>query len=220
MQLRDQLRSIDVERVIMVPAMVFSLFLALFALFSAGTSASSSVLVDYLSVVYLILLTGFYFMAAVFLLTRSPASARREGALPRIAAYLGTFLPLLFPFLQGSQVPDGVAIFAVALMTSGMSFSLYSLIALGRSFGVEAKVRNLVQRGPYRYIRNPLYVGELITLTGAVCFSPSLPKVVILLTVGAIQVYRAIQEERLLEEHLPEYAAYKLQTKRFVPGLF
>jgi protein-S-isoprenylcysteine O-methyltransferase Ste14 len=29
-----------------------------------------------------------------------------------------------------------------------------------------------------------------------------------------------LQEERLLEAHIPEYAAYKLQTKRFVPGLF
>ena len=51
-------------------------------------------------------------------------------------------------------------------------------------------------------------------------FTEPLPKVVILVAVGAIQVYRAIQEERLLEEHIPEYAAYKLQTKRFVPGLF
>ena len=220
MRLRDQLRSIDVERVIMVPAMVFSLCLALFALFSGGNSGSSSVLVDYLYVIYLTLLTGFYLMALVFLLIRSPAKARSEGVVPRIAAYLGTFLPLLLAFVEGSQVPDGVAIFAVALMTLGMSYSLYSLIALGRSFGVEAKVRNLVQRGPYRFIRNPLYVAEMITLTGAVCFSPSLPKVVILLAVGAIQVYRAIHEERLLEEHIPEYAAYKLQTKRFVPGLF
>jgi protein-S-isoprenylcysteine O-methyltransferase Ste14 len=220
MRLRDQLRSIDVERVIMVPAMIFSLCLALFALFSGVNSGSSSVLVDYLYVLYLILLAGFYIMAAVFLLIRSPAKARREGAVPRIAAYLGTFLPLLFAFVEGSQVPDGVAIFAVALMTLGMSFSLYSLVVLGRSFGVEAKVRNLVQRGPYRFIRNPLYVAEMITLTGAVCFSPSMAKVSILLAIGAIQVYRAVQEERLLEEHIPEYAAYKLQTKRFVPGLF
>ena len=220
MRLHEQLRSMDVERVIMVPAMIFSLCLALFALFSGVNLGSSSALVDSLYVVYLALLTGFYLMAVVFLLIRSPAKARSEGLVPRIAAYLGTFLPLLFAFVEGSQVADGVAVFAVGLMTLGMAFSLYSLISLGRSFGVEAKVRNLVQRGPYRFIRNPLYVGEMITLAGAVCFSPSLPKVMILLACGGIQVYRAIHEERLLEQHIPEYAAYKLQTKRFVPGLF
>jgi protein-S-isoprenylcysteine O-methyltransferase Ste14 len=220
MRLREQLRSVDVERVILVPVMFFFLCLTLFALFAGVNRVSSSGLVDYLHLIYLVLLTSFYFMAAIFLLTRSPARAQSKGVAPTIAAYLGTFLPLLLAFAGGSQVPDGVAIFAVALMTLGMSFSLYSLVALGRSFGVEAKVRNLVQHGPYRFIRNPLYVAEMITLTGAVCFFPSLPKVVILLAVGAIQVYRAVQEERLLEEHIPEYAAYKLQTKRFVPGLF
>ena len=219
MRLRDQLKSIDVERVIMVPAMVFLLCLAVFSLFSRVTTSSSAV-ADNLYVLYLILLTSFYVMAAVFLLIRSPAIARREGALPRIAAYLGTFLPLLLAFVEGSQVSDAMAIFAVALMTFGMGFSLYSLIALGRSFGVEAKVRNLVQRGPYKFIRNPLYVAEMITLIGAVCFSPSWAKVVILIAVGALQVYRAIQEELLLEQHVPEYATYKLHTKRFVPGLF
>ncbi len=93
MRLRDQLKSIDVERVIMVPAMVFSLCLALFALFSGVNLGTSSVLVDYLYVIYLVLLTGFYVMAAVLLLMRSPAKARSERVVPKIAAYLGTFLP-------------------------------------------------------------------------------------------------------------------------------
>lgn len=220
MRLREQLRSMDVERVILVPIMVLLLCVTLFSLLSNADLETPSTLVDYLYLLYLVLLSSFYVIAAVFLLIRSRASAEHQRALPRIAAYLGTFLPLLFAFAGGTEVPDGVAVFAVALMTLGMAFTVYSLVTLGRSFGVEAKVRTLVQRGPYRYIRNPLYVAEMIALAGVVCFSPSLPKVGILVTVGAIQVYRALQEERLLEQHVPEYRAYKLRTKRFVPGLF
>ncbi|MGR0320925.1 methyltransferase family protein [Agromyces sp. ZXT2-3] len=220
MRLREQLRTVDVERLILVPIMVFLLFVTSFTLFVGGRNDGASGIVDYLHLAYLILLTAFYLVAVLLLIIRTPAKARRRGIAPTAAAYAGTFLPFLFAFLGGSDVPPGIELFAVVLMALGMTFSVYSLVTLGRSFGVEAKVRNLVQHGPYRFIRNPLYVGEMITLTGAVCFSPSWAKLGILILVGAIQVYRAIQEERLLEEHIPEYAAYKLRTKRFVPGLF
>lgn len=220
MHLREQLRTMDVERLILVPLIVLLLAATVFALFSEGSRGSSSILVASLHLIYQILLTSFYLMAVILLFARGPAKGRSAGVAPRIAAYVGTFLPLLFAFAGGSEVSDEMALFAVALMTVGMAFTVYSLVTLGRSFGVEPTVRTLVQNGPYRYIRNPLYVGEMITLLGAVCFAPSVLKVAILVAVGAIQVYRAIQEERLLEEHIPEFAAYKLRTKRFVPGLF
>ncbi|WP_426938688.1 methyltransferase family protein [Pseudarthrobacter sp. S3] len=220
MKLRAQLRSIDIERVILVPVMALLLLWSISALFSGGNRASVSVLVTALHLTYQVLMTVFYIMLVFFLLTRNPASARSGRIAPTAAAYVGTFLPFLFVFAGGSEVSEGLASFAVGLMALGMSFTVYSLMTLGKSFGVEPQVRTLVQHGPYRLIRNPLYVGEMVTLTGAVCFSPTLLKTAILLALGAIQAYRAIQEELLLEENLPEYAAYKLRTKRFVPGLF
>ncbi|MGR0219689.1 methyltransferase family protein [Agromyces sp. ZXT2-6] len=220
MRLREQLRSIDVERVVLVPVLVFLLCLTIFSLVSNADRHAASGLAGALYLIYLALLIAFYVIAVLLLIIRTPAKAESTGFAPRAAAYLGTFLPMALAFVGGSEVPDGVAIFAVALMTLGMAFTVYSLAVLGRSFGVEAKVRTLVQHGPYGVIRNPLYVGEIIVLAGAVCFSPSWAKVGILVLVGVIQVYRAIQEERLLEAHVPEYAAYKLRTKRFVPGLF
>jgi len=220
MKLRALLRSIDVERVILVPVMALLLLCAIIALFSGGNNSSSSVLVAALYLSYQVLMTIFYVMVVIFLLTRNPASARSGRIAPTVAAYLGTFLPFLFAFAGGSEVSEGFALFAVGLMTLGMSFTVYSLITLGKSFGVEPQVRTLVQHGPYRLIRNPLYVGEMVTLTGAVCFEPTLLKTAILLTLGAIQAYRAAQEEQLLEANLPQYAAYKLRTKRFVPGVF
>lgn len=220
MSLREQVKAMDVERMILIPILIFFLFITVVSLFSGAKPDTSSELAGFLHVVYVVLLTAFYVLAVLLLIVRSPATARSVGFAPTAAAYLGTFLPLLFAFAPGSEVPDGVAIFAVVLMTLGMAFSIFSLVALGRSFGVEAKVRTLVQHGPYRYIRNPLYVGEMITVTGAVCFSPSVVRVGILVVIGAVQVYRAIKEEQLLEENVPEYSAYKLRTKRFLPGLF
>lgn len=220
MKLRQQSTSIDIERVILVPIMALLLLWAVSALFSGSKVASTFVLVTALHVTYQVLMTVFYILAVFFLVTRKPASARSGRIAATVAAYVGTFLPFLFVFAGKSEVSEGVALFAVGLMALGMSFTVWSLMTLGKSFGVEPQVRTLVQHGPYRLIRNPLYLGEMVTLTGAVCFSPTLLKPAILLALVAVQAYRAIQEEQLLEENLPEYAAYKLRTKRFVPGLF
>ena len=220
MKLSQQSTSIDIERVILVPIMALLLLWAVSALFSGSTVASASGLVTALHVSYQVLMTVFYLMAVFFLLTRNSARARSGRIAPTVAAYVGTFLPFLFVFAGGSEVSEGLALFAVGLMTLGMVFTVWALMTLGKSFGVEPQVRTLVQNGPYRVIRNPLYVGEMITLTGAVCFSPTLLKTAILVALAAVQAYRAIQEEQLLADNLPEYAAYKLRTTRFVPGVF
>jgi len=220
MKLREESTSIDIERVILVPIMALLLLWAVLALFFGAKVASTSALDAALSLTYQVLLTVFYIMAIYFLLTRNPASARSGRIAPTVAAYVGTFLPFLLAFAGGSEVSEGLASFAVGLMTLGMAFTVWSLMTLGKSFGVEPQVRSLVQHGPYRYLRNPLYVGEIITVTGAVCFSPTVLKAAILVALVAVQAYRAIQEEQLLAKNVPEYAAYKLRTARFVPGLF
>lgn len=220
MKLREESTSIDIERVILVPIMALLLLCAVSALFSGSKVASTSALVTALHVAYQVLMTVFYLMVLFFLLTRNSASARSGRIAPTVAAYIGSFLPFLFAFAGGSEVSEGLALFAVGLMTLGMVFTVWSLMTLGKSFGVEPQVRTLVQDGPYRLIRNPLYVGEMVTLIGAVCFSPTLLKTAILVVLAAVQAYRAIQEEQLLADNLPEYAAYKLRTTRFVPGLF
>ena len=39
-------------------------------------------------------------------------------------------------------------------------------MALGRSFGVAPANRGIVVRGPYSFVRHPIYTGYLITHTG------------------------------------------------------
>jgi protein-S-isoprenylcysteine O-methyltransferase Ste14 len=220
MSVRTQLKSTDWERVVVVPIIFFFLIWTIISLFSGSNIHSSSTPVTALLLCYRILLSAFYIMAIILLLIRTDAKARSERVAPRLAAYLGTLLPLLLAYVGGSEVSPGLEIFAVGLMTLGISFAVLSLITLGRSFGIEPQVRTLVRRGTYRFIRHPIYVGEMVALVGAVCFSPSLPRAGIVLAMVVIQTYRAVQEERLLEVNIPEYAEYKKARKRFVPGLF
>jgi protein-S-isoprenylcysteine O-methyltransferase Ste14 len=217
-QLTESLRSLDLERIILVPIFLILLIFSSLSLFAQGT-ASLGGLVGVLVMLYRLLLIAFQVLVVVLLLTRTDAKAKSRRIPPRVAAYAGTFAPLLLGFAASSQVVPGLALAAVSIQAIGMAFVVYSLAILRRSFGVAPQVRTLVRTGPYRFIRHPLYVGEFVTLTGAVLVGPSWQKVVILLVTAALQVYRAIQEERLLSAHDPEYAVYMTETKRFVPGL-
>ena len=218
-QLTESLRSLDLERIVLIPIFSFLMLFSSLSLFAQG-GASLGGLVGVLVLFYRLMLVAFYVLVVVLLLTRSDAKAKSRRVLPRVAAYAGTFAPFLLGFAESSQVVPGLALAAVSIQAIGMAFVVYSLAILRRSFGVAPQVRALVRSGPYRFIRHPLYVGEIVTLTGAVLMGPSWQKVVILMVTAAVQVYRAIQEERLLSAHDPEYAAYMTATKRFVPGLF
>ena len=74
--------------------------------------------------------------------------------------------------------------------------------------------------GPYRLMRHPLYLGEIVGALGLVLADVSIPKILVFLLLAVCQVYRSIPEERLLSASFTEYADYASRTARFLPGLF
>ena len=211
----------DVERAVLVPLFLLMLLVNVsMGDWSVVSASSASQVVTALLLGYRALMVVFFVTLIVLLVARGPSSVGETRLAPRVAAYVGTFLPVLMPSAPGMLVAPELASFAVGLMALGLAFTLYSLAVLGRSFGVAPQVRELVRKGPYRYIRHPMYVGQFVVLVGAVAFDPTLWDAAVFAAWIAIQGYRAIQEERLLEANVPEYAAYKRLTKRFVPGVF
>ena len=54
------------------------------------------------------------------------------------------------------------------LLIAGLAFAIGSVAVLGRCFGILPDVRGLVTHGPYRWVRHPLYLGELTAVLGIV----------------------------------------------------
>jgi len=103
-------------------------------------------------------------------------------------------------------------ILGVALGLIGATLSIVALWSLRRSFSLMAEVRELVTTGMYSRIRHPLYMSELIHMTG-IAFLAGTPVALWLMFLGlGIQVVRAKIEESKLQRVLPEYAVYKRQT--------
>lgn len=105
----------------------------------------------------------------------------------------------------------------------------FVLVALGEAIRIWAaghlrKSVELVTTGPYRYTRNPLYLGRLLIFTG-LCIMARLPLgISLLLLVGGYAVFfgyylrrkERVEGDRLRERHGEAFERYR----RAVPALF
>ena len=78
----------------------------------------------------------------------------------------------------------------------------------------------LVQQGPYRWIRHPMYTALIACGSAGAWAAASTWGWLAVAALGAVLAVKAVFEERwMLVEH-PGYAAYRARTWRFLPGLF
>jgi protein-S-isoprenylcysteine O-methyltransferase Ste14 len=91
---------------------------------------------------------------------------------------------------------------------------------LGRSISVIAQAREVVDRGPYRLVRHPLYAGELVSALGVAVVVGTPWALCVWVALCALQAYRALREEQVLLQALPGYRSYQARTAALVPGVF
>jgi protein-S-isoprenylcysteine O-methyltransferase Ste14 len=137
-----------------------------------------------------------------------------------VGGYLLMVAGLLLLVAARSVFSDQIWVSAIQLAAVGLM--IWSRITFGmRSFHLTARATEggLVTQGPYRFIRHPIYASVLYFTAASVAGHFSLMSFLIGLMVVAGAMIRVWSEERSLLQRYPEYAAYALRTKRFVPFL-
>jgi protein-S-isoprenylcysteine O-methyltransferase Ste14 len=77
----------------------------------------------------------------------------------------------------------------------------------------------LVDRGPYRWIRHPMYTAVIACgIAGALVIGSAWGWIGAVALVLVLVVKAAVEERWMLVAH-PDYQAYRASTKRFVPGV-
>jgi len=103
------------------------------------------------------------------------------------------------------------------LSVPGLLVMLWAFWNLGSSFAIAPAARRLVISGPYRFLRHPMYAGELFSLAGFCVASPLVWNWSVLLVFALSIWYRISQEEILLKR----YAMYAHFVKwRLMPGVW
>jgi len=111
------------------------------------------------------------------------------------------------------------------LFVSGLALRWYSIIHLGRFFTVNVAIsadHQLVDSGPYHFLRHPSYTGSLMAVIG---FALSLRNwaslLIIFVPCCAVTLWRIhIEEAALLEALGEQYCSYMRRTKRLIPLIY
>jgi protein-S-isoprenylcysteine O-methyltransferase Ste14 len=155
-----------------------------------------------------------------------------QGSTRVIGLAFGVVLPVLVlaPFLnilRLGNMGDGRAIGAVglAIMAVGLLIRYWANKTLGafysRTLLVTAEQR-LVDYGPYRWIRNPGYLGTLLLFVGAGLAATNwIVTAIVMGVLGVAYSYRIRAEEAmLLSEFGGQYKAYMRRSWRLIPLVF
>jgi protein-S-isoprenylcysteine O-methyltransferase Ste14 len=157
----------------------------------------------------------------------SVATARflRLAFLPHLIAfailYIGidnaVFRDRVPEWFAGQRIAGGFIIIAGAALAA-------SALAYFRSWRFRAQLdagHHLATGGPFRYLRNPIYMGlDLLALGSAIWVpTPMLWLSVALMCIGG-DVRARVEESVLRETFGEEYRAYAAKTRRFVPGIY
>jgi protein-S-isoprenylcysteine O-methyltransferase Ste14 len=137
-------------------------------------------------------------------------------------SWLPVPIALMLLLLRIGQVEGDIPVRAgIALVGFGEFLRLWTV----RHIGVISRTRSarwgpLVISGPYRLVRNPIYVGNWFIWTGFVVWSGLLWMLPIAWLIFGLQ-YAAIvrwEEQRLLAHFGPPYAEYCRSVQRWWPG--
>lgn len=165
--------------------------------------------------------TLIYVIFIAAFITRIPPKARSRGFREIVVPLMGSAFPfflLLTPPFYGIANDPSLLIAIFAGMTLTTSFTIWALFWLRRSFSLTAEVRELVKGGPYRWVRHPMYLGEIMTAGIVTLWRFSMLNLIFFAVFTGIQLFRAAVEEKKLAAILGEtYRSFALTRWWFIP---
>jgi protein-S-isoprenylcysteine O-methyltransferase Ste14 len=144
-------------------------------------------------------------------------------AVPLIAILAGSGLQYVWPIDVGMAIPAlvrywiGGAIFAGAVLLLG-GWSVLIMRRSGQSENPWKPTTEIIERGPYRFTRNPMYLQMVIACVGvAVAFGNVWILLLAPVCAWALQVLAILPEEEYLERKFGDrYLTYKRRVRRWL----
>jgi len=136
-------------------------------------------------------------------------------ALAAILARVGPKLPE-----SGARAARPLGLGAIA---TGMAFFVAGVASQGRSLTPLPRPRDgatLVRTGPYRVVRNPIYLGGVLASLGNTLWHGHPLGLVGTVLLAIFFDAKSTNEERWLTQKFPEYPAYRRGTSKLIPWVF
>jgi protein-S-isoprenylcysteine O-methyltransferase Ste14 len=189
--------------------------------------------------VFIAVFTVATIVPTVYLGRTNPAALQRRmragpRAEPRKAqkfiitgSFLGLFVTMVFSALDHrfgwSSVPPWLSVLGDVLVATGLGIAM--LVIIQNSYAaatvtVEAG-QTVISNGLYRYVRHPMYVGNVIMMIGIPVALGSYWGLLFVIPGAFVLILRILDEEKLLIRELPGYPEYAQRVRyRLVPHVW
>lgn len=171
----------------------------------------------------------YWFASALFV----PRTVRREPIRQRMSTIIIMILAVGLLGLLDNQlhilgqrfVPDTDAVHwtGLAITVAGLAFTVWARIHLGKFWSARVGLKEnheLIQSGPYIWVRHPIYSGILLAVMGSVVVAGDYRALLALVLVWVALMMKANREEKLLSEQFGDaFVAYRQRTGALVPKL-
>lgn len=142
--------------------------------------------------------------------------------------YLGYLFWIPLPLTVSPMTSWIVRVVGLALFLPGWLLVMWARWALGSMYGVSTSFvaplqarHQLIQHGPYAFVRHPMYLGYWLVLAGVTLIYLTWTPLVILLVCLASFYRRAQREEAALAAAFgAEWQAYQMRTKFLIPFMY
>lgn len=127
---------------------------------------------------------------------------------------------LLVPVGDAWPLPPAAEALSTALTWGGIGLLVWAILVFGRGVTpspLPSQKAQLRTRGPYRWIRHPMYTGVIMLMTGSVLDRRSWLAAALWVALVGFLVAKARWEEQRLAEIYPDYASYRENVNAFVP---
>ena len=109
----------------------------------------------------------------------------------------------------------------LAIGLGGMLFAVWARFALGTNWSSRATIKEgheLIVRGPYRLVRNPIYTGIFFAMVGTAVALGQVRHFLALPAVLLVWIWKIANEQKILRQQFgEEYVRYCREVKAFIP---
>ena len=172
----------------------------------------------------------------------APRRAIRKAPIPRYdKVFFAFFVPLLvlIPIFAGLDfqgffslwlllpfiVPFWLVILGLGLVILGEAIFGWAMVSNPFFHGMmiiqEKRGHEVISKGPYRWVRHPGYLGQILYYIGTPLLLASLWAFFLGIIMACVFIYRTGKEDQTLRLQLKGYAVYISQTRnRLIPGIW
>ena len=165
---------------------------------------------------------------------RGRRTVRREPMWQRLNTIATMLLAVLLLGYLGWQlgildrrfVPDTDTVRGAGLLltVAGLGITVWARVHLGQFWSARVGLKEgheLIQSGPYAWVRHPIYSGLLLATLGSALVVGAYRALLAALLFGLGLTLKARREEKLLSQHFGDaFTQYRQRTGSLVPKLF